>query len=222
MAVSKTPVKKSSLTAEIIIGQAAQNITKAINELKVATDGVSKLSELGAELTLLVANKEEELASLVLSKQETIEALEVQYKEKDRQLSVDLDLSFKSNTEKVVSSYLTSIKCESITTSELISLRSELELSKSSADSQTKKEVAIVVSQLKTQYENEIKLIHSENKAVAAENAAKINTLDLQNKFMEDQTSKLFLQLEAERSAGVERARAGSIGTITVGEAGRK
>ena len=79
-----------------------------------------------------------------------------------------------------------------------------------------KKEVASIVATLKTQYENEIKLIHSENKAIAAENAAKIGTLATQNKFLEEQVTKLYLQLDAERAAGIERAKAGSVGSINV------
>ncbi len=84
-----------------------------------------------------------------------------------------------------------------------------------------KKEVATVAATLKSQYENEIKLIHSENKAIAAENAAKIGTLATQNEFLQEQVTKLYAQLDAERSAGIERAKAGSVGSINVAPAGK-
>jgi hypothetical protein len=42
------------------------------------------------------------------------------------------------------------------------------------------------------------------------------------NKFLEEQVTKLYQQLDAERAAGIERAKAGSIGNITVGDTNRK
>jgi predicted RNase H-like nuclease (RuvC/YqgF family) len=200
-----TPAKKASANTEVVLGQAAAQIAKAVNELKAATATVATLSEQSEELTLLVANKED-----------AISALEVEYAEKRRQADVELDLSFKANQEKVVNAWLTSNGYTSIATSELTSLRSDLETARTNTEATVKKEVASVVSTLKTQYENEIKLIHSENKAIAAENAAKIGTLATQNKFLEEQVTKLYLQLDAERAAGIERAKAGSVGSINV------
>lgn len=203
--------KKASVATEQILGQAAQQITKAVTELNSATATIGKLTEQSEQLTLLVANKED-----------AIKALEVTFSEKERQLKVDLDLSFKANTEKVVTDHLTSNGKVAISASELKDLRTELESAKSGAEALVKKEVAIVASTLKSSYENEIKLIHSENKAIAAENAAKLGSLTTQNEFLEEQVTKLYGQLDAERSAGTERAKAGSIGNITVGETGRK
>ena len=202
-----TATKKTSATTELVLGQAAQNIIKAVNELKTATEAVNKLSTLGEELTLLVANKE----------------LDVQYSEKERQLNVDLDLSFKANTDKVVTNYLQSVGKVAISATELNSLQKELTETKANADANTKKEVAIVSSSLKSQYENDIRFLQSENKAIAAENASKIGVLAEKNSFLEQQVTKLYLQLDAERAAGIERAKAGSIGNITLGgDASRK
>lgn len=211
MAVSKTTTaKKASVSTEIVLGQAAQQITKAVAELNNATATVNQLTNKAEELTLLVANKEE-----------AIKALEVEFTEKERQLKVDLDLSFKANTDRVVNEYLTSVNKVAVSASELNTLRSELEEAKSNTDAQIKREVSTVASSLKSQYENEIKLIHSENKAIAAENAAKIGTLATQNKFLEEQVTKLYLQLDAERAAGIERAKAGSVGSINVSGQGK-
>lgn len=203
--------KKGSVATEQILGQAAQQITKAVTELNAATATIGKLESQSEQLTLLVANKEE-----------AIKALDVQFTEKERQLKVDLELSFKANTEKVVAEHLTANGKVAISASELKELRADLESAKSNTEAQIKKEVAVATSALKSQYENEIKLIHSENKAIAAENAAKLGSLTTQNDFLEEQVTKLYGQLDAERSAGTERAKAGSIGNITVGETGRK
>lgn len=206
MAKGTTPAKKSA-TTELVLGQAAQNITKAVSELNSATEAVNKLSTLGEELTLLVANKEEAIA-----------ALEVQYAEKARQADVDLELSMKANTERVVISYLNENGKVAIAKAELTSLQKELSDTKANAEAETKKQVAQVAGSLKSQYENDIRFIQSENKAIAAENASKITTLAEKNKFLEEQTTKLFSQLDAERAAGTERAKAGSVGSINVGE----
>ena len=200
-----TPAKKASANTEVVLGQAAAQIAKAVNELKAATATVSTLSDQSEQLTMLVANKEE-----------AISALEVEYAEKRRQADVELELSFKANQERVVNQWLTSNGYTSIATSELTTLRSDLDSARTNTEATVKKEVASVVSTLKTQYDNEIKLIHSENKAIAAENAAKIGTLATQNKFLEEQVTKLYLQLDAERAAGIERAKAGSVGSINV------
>jgi hypothetical protein len=211
MAVTKTTTaKKSSASTEIVLGQAAQQITKAVAELNNATSTINQLTNKAEELTLLVANKED-----------AIKALEVEFTEKERQLKVDLDLSFKANTDRVVNEYLTSVNQVSISGTELKTLRAELEDAKTNVEAQIKREISSVASTLKTQYENEIKLIHSENKAIAAENAAKIGTLATQNKFLEEQVTKLYLQLDAERAAGIERAKAGSVGSINVSGQGK-
>jgi hypothetical protein len=205
-----TPARKASVTTEVVLGKAAQQIAKAVSELNAATESVNQLTSKTEDLTLQVANKEEAIA-----------ALEVEYNERKRQSDVDLQLTMKSSAERLVNEYLTSNGYVSISANELNSLRSELEQTKSTTEAQIKKEVATVASTLKSQYENEIKLIQSENKAISAENAAKIGTLATQNKFLEDQVTKLYLQLDAERAAGIERAKAGSVGSINVAPAGK-
>lgn len=200
------PTRKTSVTTEVVLGQAAQNIVKAIAELKIATDSVSKLSTLGESLTLLVSNKES-----------AIEALDIEFDEKSRRLGVELDLSFRANTEHVVDEFLKTTGCVSISQTELSLLKKELADIKISADSMTKTQIGLVTTSLKSQHENEIRFLQSENKAVAAENTAKIEVLADKNKFLEEQVTKLYKQLDSEREASIERAKAGAIGSINLG-----
>ncbi len=210
MAVKPT-TKKSSASTEIVLGQAAQQITKAVSELNAATTSVNELVSKAEELTLLVANKEEAIANL-----------DVTFAEKERQLNVDLDLSFKANTDRVVTEFLKSTGKVAIGSNELSSIQKELSDTKANADAETKKAVGAVSSSLKSQYENDIRFLQSENKAIAAENASKIGVLAEKNKFLEEQVTKLYMQLDAERAAGIERAKAGSVGSINVGNSDRK
>jgi hypothetical protein len=207
----KTSTKKTSVSSEIVFGQAAQQITKAVAELNNATQTVNQLASQVEELSLQVSNKEAQISEL-----------EVQYTEKSRQAEVDFNLSLKANQDRVVNDVLRSSGMESISSTELKALRQELEAVKAGADAETKKQVAVVTNTLKAQFENDLRFIQSENKAVAAENASKIGVLAEKNKFLEEQVAKLYLQLDAERAAGIERAKAGSIGNITVGDTNRK
>lgn len=205
-----TTTKKASASTEIVLGQAAQQIAKAVSELNTATSTVGKLVSQAEELTLQVANKESQIADL-----------EVQYAEKARQAEVEFDLNVKANAERVVTDWLRTNGKVSISSEELSSLQKELADTKANTEAEVKKQVAQATATLKSHYENEIRLIHSENKAIAAENAAKIGTLATQNKFLEEQVTKLYLQLDAERAAGIERAKAGSVGTINVSGQGK-
>lgn len=207
----KTSTKKTSVSSEIVFGQAAQQITKAVTELNNATSTVSQLVSQIDELSLQISNKEAQIADL-----------EVQYTEKARQAEVDFNLNIKANQEKVVNEILRSNGMVSISSSELNSLREELAATKSGAEAEIKKQVAAVTNALKAQFENDLRFIQSENKAVAAENASKIGTLTEKNSFLEQQVTKLYSQLDAERAASIERAKASSIGNITVGDTNRK
>lgn len=207
----KTSAKKTSVSSEIVFGQAAQQITKAVAELNNATSTVSQLVSQIDELSLQISNKEAQIAEL-----------EVQYAEKARQAEVDFNLNIKANQEKVVNDILRSNGMVSISSTELNSLREELAATKSGAEAEIKKQVAAASNALKAQFENDLRFIQSENKAVAAENASKIGTLTEKNSFLEQQVTKLYSQLDAERAASIERAKASSIGNITVGDLNRK
>lgn len=175
MAVKSTPTnnKKASATTEVVLGQAAQKIAKAVSELKDAAETVTQLTSQAEEMTLLVANKENQISEL-----------DVQYAEKARQAEVEFELNMRANAERVVNETLRAAGKEAILSSDLSSLRQELETVKANADAETKKQVASVAGTLKSQFDNDLRFIQSENKAVAAENASKIGTLAEKNKFL--------------------------------------
>jgi len=208
---TKATVKKASTSTEIVLGQAAQQIAKGVSELKSASETISQLVKASEDLSLQVANKETQIADL-----------DIQFGEKARQKEVELDLNFKASQDRVVTNYLTENGKVAISKTDLANLQKELADTKANADAVTKKEVAIVSSSLKSQYENEIKLIQSENNTKSVENASKIGTLTEKAAFLETQVAKLYQQLDAERAAGIERAKAGSVGSINVGSDNRK
>jgi len=200
-----TTTKKASASTEMVLGQAAQQIAKAVSELNAATSTVNQLVTQAEELTLQVANKESQIADL-----------EVQYTEKARQAEVEFDLNVKANAERVVTEWLRTNGKVSISSTELNSLQKELTDTKAGIEAEVKKQVASASASMKVHYENEIRTIQLENKAIAAENAAKLNALVQNEKNLQEQVTKLYLQLDAERAAGIERAKAGSVGTINL------
>lgn len=202
---STNTTKKASASTEVILGQAAQQMIKATSEMNSAAATLGKLASQSDELTLLVANKEDQIV-----------ALETEYAEKARQAKVDLEVSMKANTESVVNDYLASAGKVAIAKAELTAITKELADTKAGAEAETKKQVAIVSSTLSTQYGNDKRFAEAENKAVAAENSAKLNALVQNEKNLQETITKLYLQLDAERAAGIERAKAGSVGSINV------
>lgn len=207
----KPTTKKTSASTEIIFGQGAQQINKAVAELSNATQTITKLVSQVEDLSLQISNKEAQIAELG-----------VQYGEKARQAEVEFTLNIKANQDKVVNEVLTSNGMESINSNELKALRQELATTKAGVNAEIEKQVGVITTSLKTTFENDLRFIQSENKAVAAENASKIGVLAEKNKFLEEQVVKLYQQLDAERAASIERAKASSIGNITVGETNRK
>lgn len=209
MAVKAT-TRKSSASTEIVLGKAAQQIAKAVNELNNTTATITTLVDQVEDLQLQISNKEE-----------SIEALGIQYKEKERQLEVELDLNFKASTEKVVEEYLKSKNKVSVDSKDLHELRLELENSKKEFNDAVSKEVMSVKTELTTKFVNDSKLLLAENKAIEAQNVAKIENLTSQNEFLEGQVAKLYKQMDDERQASIERAKASSVGSINVTPQGR-
>lgn len=207
---SKTTAKKASQSTEIVLGQAAQQIAKGVSELKSASETIAQLVQASEDLSLQVANKEEAIA-----------ALDVQFAEKARQKEVELELNFKANSERVVTEFLTANGKTAISKTDLAAIQKDLTDTKANAEAETKKAVAAATASLKSQYDNDIKLLISENNAKSVENASKIGTLTEKNQFLEAQVAKLYNQLDAERAASIERAKAASVGQITVQGAGK-
>lgn len=209
MAVKAT-TRKSSASTEIVLGKAAQQIAKAVNELNNTTATITTLVDQVEDLQLQISNKEE-----------SIEALGIHFKEKERQLEVELDLNFKASTEKVVEEYLKSKNKVSVDSKDLHELRVELENSKKEFNDAVSKEVMSVRTDLTNKFINDSKLLLAENKAIEAQNVAKIENLTSQNEFLEGQVAKLYEQMDDERKASIERAKASSVGSINVTPQGR-
>jgi chorismate mutase len=198
--------RKASVTSEIVIGQAASKLTKAVAELTSATSEIAGLVEKSETLSLEIAGKEDKIVEL-----------DTQFAEKKRQLEVSLDLDMKSKTQTVVLEYLRQNNQVAVASNAVSTLEAQVEDLQTKFEQNVRAEVAKAVGSLKATHESEIKLLNAEYKAKEAENLSKIGTLTEKNDFLQKQVDQLFKQIDLERNAGVQRAQAGSIGSINVG-----
>lgn len=205
MANPKATARKTNVATETVIGASAQALSKAVTEFKSAIAHVDGLEDRAAELSLQVANKTAE-----------IEGLDTTYAEKLRQKEVEFGLQFKENSEKVVNEHLSANGKVAISKEDLKTLQSDLETAKSNTKKEVEAAVATVGNKMKSEHESAIKLLEANHKTNTIESTSRITTLTEKNEFLQKQVDQLIEQLNAERQASIERAKAGAVGAINV------
>jgi hypothetical protein len=205
-----TTARKTNVATETVIGASAQALSKAVSEFKSAISHVDGLEDRAAELSLQVANKTAE-----------VEGLDTIYSEKLRQKEVEFGLQFKENSEKVVNDHLATSGKIAISKADFQALQSDLEAARANTKKEVDAATAIVGNTLKSQYEAAAKLAEANHKTDTIESKSQIASLTEKNEFLEKQNNQLIEQLNAERQASIERAKAGAIGTISVNGAAK-
>lgn len=200
-----SPKKKGTSKTEAIIGSGASALNTAVNALAKAVVELQKLPEESDRLTLLIADKEAKLEELV-----------VQFDEKKRSLLVDLDLSMKENTKALVEGHLQALGFIAVEQSAYSNLHTELQLLKDQKDREVAKEVAIATNAMKAKHDADLRVLHAEFGQKEATNTATIQSLSQQLALVKQQNDELFKQLNAERQAGTDRAKANAVGAINV------
>jgi hypothetical protein len=195
-----------SVTSEVVMGRASQSINKAVVSLKEAFQHADSLEERFEDLSLKVANKEEELASI-----------DLKIAEKERQSNVDLELKLRSNAERTVNDFLIQQGKIAVKQETYDELLDELTQLKSDMVTQIKAEVGKAEGIASSRYTNELKLKEAEFKAKEAGNAAEIESLKKEVIFLNAQLLKWEKALDEERKASVERSKASAIGNVTLG-----
>ena len=198
-AIGTAPVaaKKSSVATEIVMGKAAQDLHKAVAEAIKATEGLGTLVETSEELSLTIANQEAKIGEL-----------DIEFKEKERQMSLDLELKMRGRSEETVQDYLAKNRQRSISIEEFNAMDSRIK----NADSELKSTVSAEVTKVRTEesarFNSERKLLEAQFQASEAKNNASISVLEGKVAFLEAQNKHLLDQINAERAASIERARA--------------
>lgn len=207
VATEKKKPSRPTVKTEVIVGAAAELAKRAANSLKESLAKFEELMSTSETQQLKIAEQEEKINELGTS-----------YAEKLRAQEVEFDLKVKADSNKVVKELLGSQNLVAVPTEEYDALKKELsDLEKDFEDetaAAVKKETSIAYGRL----ENEKKLLEANFAAKEAENRAEIINLKAMNEQLREQAGLWKQSLDDERAAGIERAKAGSIGSINVGD----
>lgn len=173
-------------------------------KLERATQGLAKIVE-----ELQGASEEHrELVEKIELKQGELGQMELEYKEKERQLKLDLQMRGKEEAESLVQEILKSQGRVSIETSELSSIKKELEDWKNNFESKVKSEVAKTVSVISERHDSQIKTKELEFKATSATIIAELSSANGKVESLQSQINEYKDIIDKERSARVEEAKA--------------
>lgn len=207
----KTEVKKKvaivgNKTTELIIGNAAMKLSQATKSIEDALKTVTNINSIVEEGTLKVTNLETQIADL-----------ELKFKQDKSTKAFELDLEFKKNQEKYVVDYLANKRMLAVSQEEVDKTNQELTKLRGDFSKEVATEVHKATGSMASKHSSEIQILGLEHRNKEAENIATIKQLQEQNKFLTEQVVSWKTALDSERTAGVERAKAASIGTMNVG-----
>lgn len=198
--------KKGTKTTELVVGTAAVKLNQAVKSLQEAVAQASKLEETITGHVL----KAEDLEGRISDLQNT-------YENSKKQMAFDMDLEYKSNQKAFAEKYLSVAGLTAVPTEDWQSVNSELNNIKTEFNNKVNSEVGKVRGQLESAFKQDKQILELAFQAKEADNNAKISQKDQQIAFLEKQAASWEAALNAERQAGIERARASSIGTLNVG-----
>jgi hypothetical protein len=202
--------KKGTAKTEVVIGASVIALTKTVNALKetfMKVDGLVKQAE---DLSLEIADKEANISQL-----------DVDFKEKRRELEVSLDIEMKAKKDSIVEAHLTKEGKVAVASAEFDAIRQAHATLTAEFNTNVAKEVAKAVAIAKSNFEQEARISEANFKAKEAENTFKITSLDAQLKAALEDSKAWRTALEQEREAGIKRAQAASIGSVNLTGAGR-
>lgn len=197
-------------TSEQIIGTAAAKLTAASKAALDAWKQVEKIEEAVQTSTLKLTDVEQKISES-----------EVIYQQKLSQQKFDMELAFKTDQVKFCNDYLSTNNLISVRKEDYDKLNQSLTSLQSEFNAKVASEVNSVKETLQRNYENDIKLKESEFNARQAQNTADIDSLTRQLKAANDTAEQWREALVAERQAGVERAKAASIGSVNLSSPSR-
>lgn len=201
---------KGTKVTESIIGAASNKMVSATKALNDAVAQAVKLSSTMDENALKIADQEEKLTNL-----------QTEYSNKRAQGKIDLDLAFKADQKTFVDKYLSENGLCSVPTDEYSELKLVNGEWETKFEEKVREETSRAYANAKRDSENEKKLLDAQYQAKEAQNLAEIKNLQSQLSFASQQAKQWETQLNAERQASVERAKAGAVGNINVTSPGR-
>jgi hypothetical protein len=201
---------KGTAKTEAIIGAASNKIVTATKSLNDAVATALKLTETLDENALKIADQEEKLANL-----------QTEYQNKRTQQHIDLDLAYKADQKQFADQYLGANGLVAVEKDEYVALQQEVEDLKQNFAEKVKAEIGKAEGIANSKAKAAEELAQAKYEAKEAGNLAEIKNLQAQLNFANQQIQVWKTQLDEERKAGVERAKAGAVGTISVTGTGK-
>jgi len=207
--MSKSEFKSKSVgnkTTEIVIGAAYLKLQAASKSLQEGVKQSEELVKIVEENTLKVTNLEDKIG-----------ALTTEYEEKRKKITFDLDLDYRSDKEKFVRNYVTENSLVLVKKEEYEDLNKKISDLSQGSQKAVNEALSSQKSQLEKDHKAEISILNSSFSAKEAENKATIESLKNQLAAALQSVEDWKKALDQERLAGIERAKASSIGTLNVG-----
>lgn len=197
---------KGNKTTETIIGTAANKLAQGLKGLDDTVKAAKEIENIIEEGTLKVTNLEDQIVEVKLKLEQD-----------KKNAKFDLDLAFKQDQEEQATKYLNSRGLITKTQEEWDKVINDYNNLKTDFDVKVGSEVGKARGMSDSKHSSEIQILNLEHRNKETENTAIINQLREQNKFLTEQVASWKSALESERTAGIERAKASSIGTLNVG-----
>ena len=209
-------VKKTTATVDAVLGTGAASFSKALSALTEGVDQLKGLEARADELTLLISNQENKISELQSDFASLKTAQDQEFTERKRAYDVQFKLDVQENEDKFVANWLTKRGLVTTTQTALDATTTELSTLKAEFADKVNSEVRKAVAIAQNGFSSDLKLKEAEFKAAEAANSAEITNLKNQNSFLTTQVEYWKGQLEAERNAGIERAKAGAINNLNL------
>lgn len=194
---------KKSDNTDVVISSAAAALAKAITNIQEAFKSVDGLNETAETLTRDIAAKKAEISGLT-----------EEYQTKYRQSEIDFNLKLAEKKDATINEYLKSIGKEAVESTQYRHLQNELARAITERNDEVKKAVAIENNRLTKEHAAELALFESQHQTATVKQTAQIEALGKENANLKEQVAMLVQQLNAERSAGIERSKASTIGSV--------
>ncbi len=204
--ITTASTRKGNPKTEAIIGKAAHKLALAAAGITDAMKNAANLQTLVDEATIAVTHKELELAEV-----------EVKLNNAKAQADVDLNLYIKSQAKAFVANYLNDNSEVAISREDYKKLVDERDALKTNMEAEIKAQVGKEKGMLESRLDSANKLLEAQFNAKEADNKAQIASLTAQLAASKNDAARWEAALTAERTAGIERAKASSIGSVNVG-----
>jgi len=206
MAKNETKTTKSAVETVTTLAQlSAGKLDRAVQGLSQITEQLKGASDEYRELIEKVELKQTELANL-----------DIDFKEKERQMKLDLQMRAKETAEQLVREILSAQGKTSIENTELTKMRNELETLKADFDKNVKSEVHKAVSIISERHESQLNTKELKFEAESATIKAQLATANDKVESLSGQISEYKDIIDKERQARIEEARARGGEKVTV------